>query len=1099
MNLNAHHMTNLFSVPKLRVSTSVLAFFMLFIAYSSYAQCTNESVNNGTFNSNIAGWTRSGTGWEHHPAYGGIIRNWLDNGTDILTQNIATINVTSGYIRLTLDVKMTRVNNTNSSLIVRFGGTDYLSINVTGSTSAITLVPLAGGIVSSDQGMLTSGVFGKVTLLIPQTNGLVTGDLQFVHSATGSSNDVEMDNISIQSLCASPGGCNLNAVANGKFDSSLGGWNVSGTGGNNWAFNNGAARNLGDNAYHTLAQSISNVSVNGGNIIVSFDVSMDFVSACAGGTKLEMWFAGTKYSDVTMLSASSITFAGSAGATIASSPSTINENQTARVTVSIPWVGASPASGSLEFRHNTLGCSASNSNDVTIDNVMVTAECLCPLSISGSTIDYCELSAPVTNCGEQYFYYLPAAAANGRNNPTAIEITTETPSANIIIRNASGTVATTGTVLSSGIYTYATSPANMFTSTYQAPFNDRGFIIESDQPITAKWTLNNSQNQSLVVLRGRNALGTAFRVASVLNTSDEDGPHYFTVMATEDNTLVQIGAPVSESVTLNRGQQYTYSSGNIPVSGILVMSDKQIVVNSGQQHKNIVSGSTSKEGTDIQILPIKSLGQEYIIINTQGRDGYQVIAAHNDTEVRLDGVLVTILNAGEAYQYYALTPTTPTDLRYGKPYRITTSAPAYVYNIGTNSIGEFEMFQAPALDLPLGKASKVAYSNQHGQSGWVVVDQTDAGKLKRNGSSMLGTVNTWLLPANGTTPAKQVIYWNGGFAPNAINQITCDDCNSMYVGQLRDNGTQGAQIGYISSFDSEPIQFYNTNQLPDELLTFGYTIGTVSYRTTPPATLSHILTEASSAGGLHITGISLSRESGSTSVGSVASTSGLNFTLNLPSAGTVAEPGDELNVFITTEDAAGNTAALCMKVLLENDPSLPVTITNFNVRKEGATSLLSWSTTEELNSERFEIERSNNGQAWIKIGVTSSTGESTQLIKYSFTDEKPLSGSNYYRLKMVDQDNSFAYSSVRSVRFDKSDQLAFVYPNPSSDVVQLGNTDLANVSKIEIVDTKGTVAYKSTKMLPEGISVKQFKNGIYQLKVSYKDGTHYALKLLVNK
>jgi hypothetical protein len=1105
-------MTNLFyyffslvSLKRGQIATflqCLVCLFAILNSSSAQAQCTNESVTNGTFNTNISGWTRSGTGWEYRGEYGGIIRNWLDNGTDVLTQNISNVNVTSGYMRLTFDVKMSRVNNTNSSLIVRFLGTDYLTINMAGSTSAVTLIAQSGSSVSTDQGGLTNGTFGKVTLLIPQANGVNSGDLQFVHSAVGSQNDVEMDNITVTSPCSTPLACDLSAVTNGKSNNSLAGWNISGTGAGNWAYqaaDGGRIQNMGDNTNQTISQQVNNIAVNDGQMELDFDVIMQHVTNCELGTKLEVRFGGVQYLTVTMFESNNITITTASGAVVVSTPATILNNSTANIKLNIPWAGAIPASGLLEFTHNTLGCNGSNSSDVILDNILMKADCICPLNTAGSIIDYCELSAPVTNCGEQYFYYLPAAAANARNNPTAIELTTEMPSANVVIRNASGTVATTGTVLSTGIYTYSTSPANMFTSTYEAPFYDRGFIIESDQPITAKWTLNNTQNQSLVVLRGRNALGTAFRVASVLNTGDQDGPHYFTVMATEDNTLVQIGAPVSESVTLNRGEQYTYSGDNVPVSGILVLSDKQIVVNSGQQHKSILSGASSMEGTNIQVLPIRGLGQEYIIVNTEGRNGYQVVAAHNNTEVRLDGQLVTILNAGEAYQSYAVTATTPTDLRYGKPYRITTSNPAYVYNIGTNSIGEFEMFQAPALDLPFGKASKVAYSNQHGQSGWVVVDQTDVGKLKRNGSASLGTVNTWILPASGSTPAKQVTYWNGGFAPNAINQITCDNCNSLYVGQLRDNGSQGAQIGYISSFDAEPIQFFNTNQLPDELLTFGYTIGTVSYRTTPPANLSHVLTEASSAGGLHITGISLSRESGNASVGSVASSTGLNFTLNLPPAGSVAEPGDELNVFITTEDAAGNTAALCMKVLLENDPALPVKLVEFHVSREGQMAMLNWSTTEELNSERFEIERSADGKAWTQIGLKSSTGESTQLVEYNFADIKPLVGINYYRLKMVDRDNTFAYSTIRSVQFNEQIPVVYVYPNPSKGIIRLGNINLGQIRNVEIFNISGLVVFETKTVSPDGIHVKDLPNGIYILKLSHSDGAVYTHKLLISK
>jgi hypothetical protein len=187
---------------------------------------------------------------------------------------------------------------------------------------------------------------------------------------------------------------------------------------------------------------------------------------------------------------------------------------------------------------------------------------------------------------------------------------------------------------------------------------------------------------------------------------------------------------------------------------------------------------------------------------------------------------------------------------------------------------------------------------------------------------------------------------------------------------------------------------------------------------------------------------------------------------------------------------------------------LPVTLISFTVKIEGGMAELNWATTEETNSEKFELEHSVNGKIWRLIATIAAKGESKTLVSYNFTDVKPANGLNYYRLKMVDRaadrkDGTFAYSTIRSVRFSNSDQMAYVYPNPTSDIIQLGHTDLSKISKVELINTKGVIVYKShpldSPVSHNGISVNGFDNGAYILKVIFKDGSNYTHKVVINK
>ncbi|MBO9616281.1 MAG: T9SS type A sorting domain-containing protein [Dyadobacter sp.] len=174
--------------------------------------------------------------------------------------------------------------------------------------------------------------------------------------------------------------------------------------------------------------------------------------------------------------------------------------------------------------------------------------------------------------------------------------------------------------------------------------------------------------------------------------------------------------------------------------------------------------------------------------------------------------------------------------------------------------------------------------------------------------------------------------------------------------------------------------------------------------------------------------------------------------------------------------------------------ALPVTLVSFDARKEGATTSLNWATTAETNSDRFEIERSANGKAWTKIGTVASTGESKVLVNYKFTDANPLGGENLYRLRMVDKDETFAYSSIKNVTFDQlSKQLA--YPNPARDIVYIQDAD--HVKSISVIDMSGKTVKETGIDAGGTFRVDGLAAGMYLVKVVNKDGGVKSQKIIV--
>ena len=90
---------------------------------------------------------------------------------------------------------------------------------------------------------------------------------------------------------------------------------------------------------------------------------------------------------------------------------------------------------------------------------------------------------------------------------------------------------------------------------------------------------------------------------------------------------------------------------------------------------------------------------------------------------------------------------------------------------------------------------------------------------------------------------------------------------------------------------------------------------------------------------------------------------------------------------------------------------------------------LNWSTASEQNNAYFNVERSADGVSFSAIGKVNGAINSSSTLNYSFTDNSPLAGKNFYRLRQVDLDGQFALSSIVSVNMSVNSTVS-LYPNP---------------------------------------------------------------------
>jgi hypothetical protein len=113
---------------------------------------------------------------------------------------------------------------------------------------------------------------------------------------------------------------------------------------------------------------------------------------------------------------------------------------------------------------------------------------------------------------------------------------------------------------------------------------------------------------------------------------------------------------------------------------------------------------------------------------------------------------------------------------------------------------------------------------------------------------------------------------------------------------------------------------------------------------------------------------------------------------------------------------------------------LPVVLTIFNAQvSEGHKIALHWVTASEKNSRAFVVERSSDGKIFRELRTVDAAGTTQNQTTYNLTDEQPLPGTSYYRLRQIDLDGTSVYSPVRAVKMGSaSGESLAVYPGRSN-------------------------------------------------------------------
>jgi len=171
---------------------------------------------------------------------------------------------------------------------------------------------------------------------------------------------------------------------------------------------------------------------------------------------------------------------------------------------------------------------------------------------------------------------------------------------------------------------------------------------------------------------------------------------------------------------------------------------------------------------------------------------------------------------------------------------------------------------------------------------------------------------------------------------------------------------------------------------------------------------------------------------------------------------------------------------------------LPGTLVNWTAVLDNNKVLLNWTTTVEVNTKHFTIEKSFDGTEFMESALLFAAGNSNIRKQYVFSDKVSINVTRviYYRLKMVDMDGNVKYSDIRTVRGSKPVGVMLeVFPNPTVNDLKLTISStwinqklLIEVCNINGVVVKSTLNQKAREI--ETLNVQQLPKGMYIVKVS---------------
>jgi hypothetical protein len=169
---------------------------------------------------------------------------------------------------------------------------------------------------------------------------------------------------------------------------------------------------------------------------------------------------------------------------------------------------------------------------------------------------------------------------------------------------------------------------------------------------------------------------------------------------------------------------------------------------------------------------------------------------------------------------------------------------------------------------------------------------------------------------------------------------------------------------------------------------------------------------------------------------------------------------------------------------------LPVKLSSFLVSTQNTANQVRWTTASEHDLLYFKVYRSNNGNNWSEIGTVNALNSASGTA-YSFNDNSPLNGNNYYRIISYSLNGEQTYSKIIRNFFGKIDNSLSLYPNPTVDYLKVNFvSNIRGQYVLDMYNDVGQRLYQQSfthNAVDRTISIdlpKSMKKGPYRILIS---------------
>ena len=185
------------------------------------------------------------------------------------------------------------------------------------------------------------------------------------------------------------------------------------------------------------------------------------------------------------------------------------------------------------------------------------------------------------------------------------------------------------------------------------------------------------------------------------------------------------------------------------------------------------------------------------------------------------------------------------------------------------------------------------------------------------------------------------------------------------------------------------------------------------------------------------------------------------------------------------------------KIVFWSTAPKPMIFTSIKAYKVNAAIAVEWKVSNQVNLKNYEIERSTNGTTFSTIATQAVLGANGSDATYNWMDNDPAKGDNFYRIRSVDNNGDFKYSSIVNVMMEKERSGINVYPNPVTS--KMLNLQFTNMQKgiygLRLINTMGQVVFTQQLTHRGGSAIQNIglgnniQKGIYRLEVIHPDNT----------